>query len=91
LGDRFFGSGTRYPAYIQVTSTGLRFLPLPGGVKAIVEVLVVDVEVGAELGSGGVELGVETKLSGGVYNVAWTSMAFRIERSWAWVVDNSLV
>jgi hypothetical protein len=68
-------------------------LPFPGGVKAIVEVVVVEVKVGAELvGGGGVELGVETKLSDGIDNVdAWTSMAPRTEWSWAWVVDNSLI
>jgi len=74
----------------------LRFLLLPGGVKASVEVVAVEVEVGAELGtergSGGVEQGVEARLRGGVDDLdVWASMACRTARSWAWVVDNSLV
>jgi hypothetical protein len=74
----------------------LRFLPFPGGTKAIVDVVEVEAEVellNAELvGGGGVELGVEVRLSGGVDNVdVWASIAWRVERSWAWEVDNSWV
>jgi hypothetical protein len=44
------------------------------------------------VGGGGVELGVATKLSGGVEEMdVWASMSRRTARSWAWVVDNSRV
>jgi hypothetical protein len=64
--------------------------------KAIVDVVEVEAEVevvNAELvGSGGVELGVEVGLSGGVESTdVWASMASRSERSSVWAVDNSRV